>query len=45
MIREPISLSQTVIFDYGEVISVTPTEADQRVISDLAGVTGEAADK
>lgn len=45
MTREPISLSQTVIFDYGEVISVTPTAADQQVISDLAGVTGEAAEK
>jgi putative hydrolase of the HAD superfamily len=43
--REPISLRQTVIFDYGEVISVAPTKADQQVIADLAGVTGGAAEK
>jgi len=43
--RSPRALpDRVVIFDYGEVISVTPTPADRAVIADLAGVrgTGEA---
>jgi putative hydrolase of the HAD superfamily len=37
--RAPIPLSgQTVIFDYGEVISLTPSPADRDVITRLAGV-------
>jgi putative hydrolase of the HAD superfamily len=40
--RGPISLpGRVVIFDYGEVISVTPTAADRAVIAGLAGVSGE----
>jgi putative hydrolase of the HAD superfamily len=40
--RAPISLSgTTVIFDYGEVISLTPTAADRSVIAGLAGVTDD----
>jgi putative hydrolase of the HAD superfamily len=36
--RAPISLpGQTVIFDYGEVISLTPSAADRDVIAGLAG--------
>lgn len=42
MTRSPISLpGRVVIFDYGEVISVTPTPADRAVIAGLAGVRGE----
>ncbi|GAA4187673.1 HAD family phosphatase [Gryllotalpicola kribbensis] len=38
----PISLpGRTVVFDYGEVISLTPTEADRAVILDLAGAPAE----
>src|SRR5580704_5211383 len=38
MTRAPISLAgQTVIFDYGEVISLTPSAADRDVIAGLAG--------
>jgi putative hydrolase of the HAD superfamily len=37
--RAPISLpGRTVIFDYGEVISLRPTAADRDVIAGLAGV-------
>jgi putative hydrolase of the HAD superfamily len=37
--RAPISLpGRTVIFDYGEVISLMPTAADRDVIARLAGV-------
>jgi putative hydrolase of the HAD superfamily len=37
--RAPISLpGRTVIFDYGEVISLAPSAADREVISGLAGV-------
>jgi len=37
--RPPISLpGRTVIFDYGEVISLAPSAADREVIADLAGV-------
>ncbi len=37
--RAPISLSgRTVIFDYGEVISLTQSPADREVIRSLAGV-------
>jgi putative hydrolase of the HAD superfamily len=37
--RAPISLpGRTVIFDYGEVISLTPSAADRAVIAWLAGV-------
>jgi putative hydrolase of the HAD superfamily len=36
--RAPLSLpGQTVIFDYGEVISLTPSPADREVIAGLAG--------
>ncbi len=39
MTRAPISLpGRTVIFDYGEVISLTPSAADRAVIAGLAGV-------
>lgn len=38
----PISLpGRTVVFDYGEVISLTPTEADRATILALAGVPAE----
>ena len=38
MTRAPISLpGQTVIFDYGEVISLAPSAADREVIAGLAG--------
>jgi putative hydrolase of the HAD superfamily len=40
--RSPLSLpGRVVIFDYGEVITVTPTAADRAVIARLAGVSGE----
>jgi putative hydrolase of the HAD superfamily len=40
--RAPISLpGRTVIFDYGEVISFTPSPLDREVIRALAGVDGE----
>jgi len=40
--RAPISLpGQTVIFDYGEVISLAPSAADREVIVGLAGVGGD----
>jgi putative hydrolase of the HAD superfamily len=47
--RAPLSLpGRTVIFDYGEVISLTPSKADRAVIAALAGVgehvAGETAD-
>ena len=39
MTRAPISLAgRTVIFDYGEVISLTQTAADRETIAGLAGV-------
>jgi putative hydrolase of the HAD superfamily len=39
--RAPLSLpGRTVIFDYGEVISFTPSAADRAVIAQLAGVDG-----
>jgi putative hydrolase of the HAD superfamily len=39
--RAPLSLpGRTVIFDYGEVISSTPSDADRAVIAGLAGVGG-----
>jgi putative hydrolase of the HAD superfamily len=42
--RTPLSLpGRTVIFDYGEVISLSPSAADRSVITALAGVSGEAA--
>jgi putative hydrolase of the HAD superfamily len=41
--RAPIPLSgQTVIFDYGEVISLTPSPADRDVIARLAGVSPDS---
>jgi putative hydrolase of the HAD superfamily len=41
MIRVPLSLpGRTVIFDYGEVISLSPSRADRDVIARLAGVAG-----
>jgi putative hydrolase of the HAD superfamily len=41
--RAPISLpGQTVIFDYGEVISLTPSAADREVIAGLAGAGGHS---
>jgi putative hydrolase of the HAD superfamily len=37
--RAPLSLpGKTVIFDYGEVVSLTPSDADRAVIAELAGV-------
>lgn len=46
MTEEPIALpGRTVIFDYGEVITVTPTPADRAVIARVAGVTGEDEDR
>jgi len=47
MIRAPLSLpGRTVIFDYGEVISLTPSRTDRDVITRLAGVGGgEAAER
>jgi putative hydrolase of the HAD superfamily len=43
--RAPLALpGQTVIFDYGEVISLTPSPADRAVIARLAGVSGDTAD-
>ena len=40
--RAPISLpGRTVIFDYGEVISLAPSAADREVIVGLAGVGGD----
>jgi len=42
--RAPISLpGRVVIFDYGEVISVTPSPADRAVIQGLAGVGDDRA--
>ena len=42
MTRAPISLpGHTVIFDYGEVISLTQSPADREVIRSLAGVDAE----
>ena len=39
MTRAPLSLpGRTVIFDYGEVISLTPSASDREAIADLAGV-------
>jgi putative hydrolase of the HAD superfamily len=41
--RAPISLpGRTVIFDYGEVISLSQSAADRVVIEQLAGVEGDA---
>ncbi|HVT67991.1 MAG TPA: HAD family phosphatase [Trebonia sp.] len=43
MNRTPLSLpGRTVIFDYGEVISLTPSRADRAVIEALAGVSDDA---
>ena len=42
MTRTPLSLPcRTVIFDYGEVISLAPSAADRAVITRLAGVNGD----
>jgi putative hydrolase of the HAD superfamily len=42
--RTPLSLpGRTVIFDYGEVISLSPSAADRSVMTALAGVPGGAA--
>jgi putative hydrolase of the HAD superfamily len=39
----PLSLpGRTVIFDYGEVISLSPSDADRAVIAALAGIDGDA---
>ena len=39
----PISLpGRTVIFDYGEVISLSPSAADRQVITSLAGVSPDS---
>jgi putative hydrolase of the HAD superfamily len=44
VIRTPLSLpGRTVIFDYGEVISRTPSQADRAVIVSLAGAGDGAA--
>jgi putative hydrolase of the HAD superfamily len=41
--RAPITLpGQTVIFDYGEVISLAPSAADRDVIIRLAGVGSDS---
>jgi len=41
--RAPLSLpGRTVIFDYGEVISLSQSAADRAVIEQLAGVAGDA---
>jgi putative hydrolase of the HAD superfamily len=41
----PISLpGRVVVFDYGEVISVSPTEADKRALLEVAGVSEAQAD-
>ena len=46
MTRAPISLpGRTVIFDYGEVISLRQSAADRAVIERLAGVEGGDAEK
>ncbi|MGH3212244.1 MAG: HAD family hydrolase [Trebonia sp.] len=47
MIRTPLSLpGRTVIFDYGEVISLAQSPADQSVITSLAGAgDGPAAER
>ncbi|HEY0935864.1 MAG TPA: HAD family phosphatase [Trebonia sp.] len=43
MTRTNLSLpGRTVIFDYGEVISLTPSAADRHVIEALAGVSGSS---
>jgi putative hydrolase of the HAD superfamily len=43
MTRAPISLpGRIVIFDYGEVISLTQSAADRAVITELAGVSGDS---
>jgi len=40
--RSPLSLAaKTVIFDYGEVISLRPSEADRAAIEQLAGLSPE----
>jgi len=44
--RAPISLpGRTVIFDFGEVISLTPSDADRAAIARLAEVDGATAEK
>ena len=44
MTRAPLSLpGRTVIFDYGEVISLTQSKADQAALEALAGVDGDEA--
>lgn len=44
MTRAPLPLpGRTVIFDYGEVISLAPSAADRAEIARLAGVTGDEA--
>jgi putative hydrolase of the HAD superfamily len=44
VIRTPLSLpGRTVIFDYGEVISLSQSEADRAVIASLAGAGDDAA--
>ena len=43
MSRAPISLpGRTVVFDYGEVISLAPSAADRDVITRLAGVAADS---
>ena len=43
MIREPLSLpGRTVIFDYGEVISLSQSPADRAALERLAGVSDDA---
>ncbi len=45
MTRAPLSLAgRTVIFDYGEVISFSQSEADRAVIAALAGIAGGVGD-
>ena len=46
MTRAPISLpGRTVIFDYGEVISLSQSAADRAAIERLAGVEGSGSEK
>jgi putative hydrolase of the HAD superfamily len=44
--RAPLSLpGRTVIFDFGEVISITPSAADRAMIARLAGIDDDGAEK
>ena len=46
MTRAPLSLpGRTVIFDFGEVISLSPSDADRAAIARLAGVGPRDAER